>query len=474
MKLAGRMWSWIDDRTGLSKLADTALRHPVPPGAGWLYVFGSATLVAFVVQVVTGILLATVYVPSAGKAYQSLQFLTSDAPLGSIIRGMHAWGASAMVVLVGVHLLRVFLTGSFKYPREVNWLTGVALLGLTLAMGFTGQLLRWDQNAVWSVVVGAEQAGRVPLIGHWLADFLLGGKTVGGATLTRFFAVHVVLLPLLIMGGVGVHLALVIRNGISRPPRPGEAVDPQTERQRYEERLEREGVSFWPNAAWRDMVFAVVVVAAVIGLALAVGPPSLDRPPDPSLVDAHPRPDWYFWWYFALLAYLPPAMESAVIVLAPLLGLGLLVALPLLAGRGERHPARRPVAVASVIVVVAVLAALTVAGKRARWSPKFDATPLTTVEIGATTGPVYQGGLLFNSKGCLYCHAIEGHGGHRGPDLSLVGNRLTPEQLTLRVANGAHNMPAFAGILTADELEHMVAFLASRRSPGVERTRPPE
>jgi ubiquinol-cytochrome c reductase cytochrome b subunit len=473
MKPAARIWSWIDDRTGLSGLLSTLLRHPVPRRARWLYVFGSAAIAAFTLQVVTGIVLATVYVPASGEAFQSLRFLTDQAPLGRLIRGMHYWGASAMVVLVGVHLLRVFLCGSFKFPREVNWLTGVVLLALTLGMGFTGQLLRWDQNAVWSVVVGAEQAGRLPLAGTWLAEFLLGGATLGGATLSRFFAIHVLLLPLAIMGGIGIHLALVLRHGVSEPPVAGSPVDTSTYRRRYEELLERDGVPFWPNVAWRDLAFAVLVVAVVVGLAATVGPAALDQPPDPSLVDAHPRPDWYFWWYFALLAYLPPALENAVIILAPLLGAALLIGLPLLFGRGERHLTRRPIGAAVVVCTLAMLAALTVAGKRERWSPRFDAVPLTVTEIGASSGPAYDGGMLFNKKGCLFCHAIAGHGGTRGPDFTLVGNRLTPEQLTLRIANGARNMPAFAGTLSANELDQLVAFLTSRRSPGVLRTPPP-
>ena len=474
MKLAVRIWEWIDHRTGLSQWIGPMLKHPVPRGARWPYVFGSAIIVAFAIQVVTGIVLATVYVPSAGQAYQTLQFITNDALFGSLIRGMHYWGASAMVVLVGVHLLRVFLFGSFKYPREINWLTGVVLLGLTLGMGFTGQLLRWDQNAVWSVVVGAEQAGRVPFIGTWLGHLVLGGATIGGATLTRFFALHVIVLPLLIIGGIGIHLALVLLHGISAPPRVGETADPATSRTRYTELLAHDGVPFWPNAAWRDLVFAVVVVAVVVGLAAVIGPAPLDHPPDPSQVNAHPRPDWYFWWYFAVLAYLPPSLENVVIVLAPVLGIGALIALPLVAGRGERHPARRPLAVGGVICAIAVLAALTVAGKRERWSPRFDAAPLTASEIGVSSGPVYQGAMLFNTKGCLACHSIAGHGGTRGPDLTRVGDRLSPDQLTLRIANGAHNMPSFAGILSREELDLLVGFLHSRTSPGVERTPGPE
>ena len=186
-----QLWAVVDDRTGLSALIGPILRHPVPPDAKWAYVFGSATLTALLVQVVTGMVLATIYVSSANEAYQSLQFITNDALFGRLVRGMHFYGASAMVLLVGIHAAQTFLHGSYKFPREVNWLSGVGLLGLTLAMGFTGQLLRWDQNAIWSVVVGAEQAARAPFVGTAMARFLLAGETIGGATLSRFFAFHV-------------------------------------------------------------------------------------------------------------------------------------------------------------------------------------------------------------------------------------------------------------------------------------------
>lgn len=466
MKSLKLLWQWLDDRSCLSKLLGPLLGHPVPPGARWQYVFGSALLAVFVLQVVTGITLATTYIPSTGEAYQSLQFITHGSSVGALLRGMHDWGAAAMVVLLGLHLLRVLLTGSYKFPRELNWISGVGLLGLTLALAFTGQILRWDQNAVWSLVVGAEQAGRVPVIGTWLARFIIGGQVLGGDTLSRIFAVHVFVLPLLLAALAGLHLQLVLRHGISEPPVRGRPVDPATYRAEYAAMLDREGVPFWPWAVWRDAVFAVAVMLAVVVLAATVGAPALDRPPDPSLVRSLPRPDWYFWWYFALLALLPHALENYVMLLAPLMiGAGLL-ALPLLSSRGERHPARRPMALAMVVLALAIIGALTYAGWREDWSPRFDAAPLTAEEIGATAGPVFRGGMLFNSRGCLYCHAIEGHGGFRGPDLTRIGDRLTRDQMTLRILNGAYNMPVFAGILTADQTHDLVAFLASRRTPG--------
>ena len=158
-----RFWKWFDDITGISALLTPALMHPVPRArkSAWFYVLGSATLVAFLIQIVTGISLASGYVPSSGQAYDSLVFITGT-PFGRIVRGIHAFGATAMIILIGLHAIRVYLMAAYKYPRQMNWLTGVGLLLLTLLMAFTGQLLRWDQTGFWSVVIAAEQAGRMP------------------------------------------------------------------------------------------------------------------------------------------------------------------------------------------------------------------------------------------------------------------------------------------------------------------------
>lgn len=212
------LWHALESRTWLIRAARRVARRRVPPGVGWCYVFGVATLVTFLTRMMTGLVLTTLYVPSTENAFESLQFITYIAPFGWLVRSIHYFGASALIFLMGVHALRSFLVGAFKFPREVTWLTGVVLLAVMVMMGFSGQLMRWDQGAIWSTVVAAEQAGRTPVIGTWLAHFILAGDNIGGATLTRFYAAHVLLLPGLMLLFILGHLALVVRHGVSEPP----------------------------------------------------------------------------------------------------------------------------------------------------------------------------------------------------------------------------------------------------------------
>lgn len=457
---------WFDERLELGDSLVAVLRHPVPAGldlrVGWLYVFGSATLAIFVVQIVTGVALAMTYVPAPISAYASLQFITHDAVLGELVRGIHYWGAGAMVVLVLVHMTQVYLFGGHKFPRELNWMSGSLLLLATLAMAFTGQLLRWDQDAYWAVVVAAEQVGRVPFVGDVMAHLVVAGSDVGGATLTRFFATHVFLIPALMFGLIGLHLYLVVKRGISEPPRPGETVDPRTYRRRYAALLEH-GIPFYPDAAWRDAVVAFAAVTAVVALALFFGPPALGKPPDPTVILADPRPDWYFLGYFALLALIPPVTETVVIVGLPLLAFAYLFLLPVLRPYGERHWSRRPGAIAVVGIPLVAYVALTIAGVSSPWAPLLaqNATLPASVTSGLDPAAAH-GAQLFVTKGCWSCHEIAGSGGRKGPGLSTIAATLPRARIVQRVLTGGGGMPSYASIISPQDLSDLTAFLETR------------
>ncbi|MHB8618811.1 MAG: cytochrome b N-terminal domain-containing protein [Chloroflexota bacterium] len=464
-----RVGRWIEERTHVRDGILPIIQHPVPKmgKAGWWYVLGSATLVAFIVQVVSGVALAMTYVPDTKDVYQVLTFLSTRGTWGPIVRGIHYWGANAMVVLIGLHIMRVFLFGSYKYPRELNWLTGVALFALTIGMGFSGQLLRWDQDAYWAVVVGAEQAGKFPLIGSFLLKLLIAGDHVSGTTLTRFFATHVFLLPAMLFLLIGVHLSLVVFDGISEPPKAGDPVDPKTYKEKYHTLLETKGEPFFPDAAWRDAVMAVVVVAVIVGLAVVLGPKPLGPPADPTNILTYPRPDWYFVWYFAILALMPPAVENELIIGIPALIFILMFLVPFFSNHGERSPARRPWALALVGSIVIMVGALSIIGYEAPWSPVINAA--VTVPIPAdiqqrlTDGQI-AGAQVFQEKACHTCHALEGQGGTRGPDLTHIADRYSREQMIARVENGAPNMPGFAGNITNSQLKDLVDFMETLRS----------
>jgi quinol-cytochrome oxidoreductase complex cytochrome b subunit len=219
--MTARLAGWLDERLGWRRVWEAIFLRKVPK-VNWLYTLGSATLFVAVNQIVTGILLTVYYVPTPDHAYDSVQYITTQIPAGWLIRGLHHWGASAMVVLTALHLLRVVAYGAYKYPREVTWLTGVGLLLIVLGFGFTGYLLPWDQKAYWATTVGTRIAGVAPIVGDWILRAMRGGDQLSAVTLARFFGAHVWMLPAALLTLVLVHLYLVIRNGISAVPRRGE------------------------------------------------------------------------------------------------------------------------------------------------------------------------------------------------------------------------------------------------------------
>src|SRR5271168_3854087 len=253
MRRLKTLYTWFDSRLQLGEPIKEMALHPVPnKTASWFYVFGSAAFVLLMLQIVTGILLALVYVPSAGQAWNSLNVLNHQLPLGWFLRAMHGWGSNFMVAVVLIHMAQVFLFGAYKFPRELTWILGVFLLLMTLGMGFTGQVLRFDQDAYWGLGIGASICGRVPFIGARVVRLLLGGPIIAGDTLSRFFAIHVFVIPGLLIAFVSVHLLMVLKLGINDWPMPGRLVRRSTYVQEYEDLTRKDGVPFVPDAVWKD------------------------------------------------------------------------------------------------------------------------------------------------------------------------------------------------------------------------------
>jgi ubiquinol-cytochrome c reductase cytochrome b subunit len=468
---------WLEDRAGLQAAVQPILDHQVPRStASWWYVFGSATLALFMLQIATGICLALVYVPSADEAYQSLVYLNYQAPFGWYLRAMHFWGSNAMVAVMTLHMIQVFLFGAHKYPREMTWVVGVLLFLCTLGMAFTGQVLRWDQDAYWGLGIGASIAARSPGIGDALVHLLLGGPIIAGRTLSRFFTVHVFAVPGILFALIGLHLWLVLRIGINEWPMPGRLVDRETYRQRYEEEVKKDGVSFFPTAARKDMVGMGVVVLIVLICAALFGPHGPRGFPDPTLIDTAPAPDFYFLALFSLFALLPPYTETVLMLVGPVIAIGLLFAVPFIAGTGEKSWKRRPVAVLGVILLVLIVTTLAGLGLYVPWSPQMDAWSAVPTPVDYVRGraPIaLQGALVIQNKQCRTCHSLGGQGGERGPALDGVATRLTRDQLIRQVLQGDGNMPAYGKNLSPSEVNALVAFLETLRPAGQVPARTP-
>ena len=519
-----KVFDWLHARTGHRSAADALLNDPLPPGTGWFFTLGSILLALLTVQLLTGAFLALYYAPTPDHAYDSIRFITAGWA-GRLVRGLHHFGASFIVVAAALHLLRVIAFASYKPPRELTWLSGLALLAIVLGFALTGYLLPWDQRAYWATVVTINIARLAPIGGDAVASLLQGGTVIGALTLTRWYAAHVIFLPALLVTLVAAHLALMRRQGISGPvrPRPGRPF------------------AFYPAQAARDVTVIAIVLLALTLLALN-GTPPLEAPADPADASYVPRPEWYFLGLFQMLKYFPGRWEVVgAIVLPAALG-GLLGALPWLDRTSEREPRRRPVVMGAALMGVVAAVTLTALGWRdrpsnagARWTlreiagagyvanagcarchdPSGVASPLTEGRVaraaewiaahvhdpemiapglrepplppdereaaaivayvrrlGRDGAPSVDAGTAAAAtvfaRHCIGCHVIDGDGGTDGPDLSRVGGKH--DAATLRrwienpeAVNPDAEMPSFGRRLSPRELDAIAAYLAQRR-----------
>lgn len=343
---------WLDERLSISTLARTAQKKEVPlhRHSIWYY-FGGMTLFLFVVQVVTGILLLLYYRPSAENAFESVQFIVTEVKFGWLIRSIHSWSANLMILTLFIHMFSVFFMRAYNRPRELTWLSGVALLFISIGFGFSGYLLPWNEVSYFATKVGTDIAGDIPLVGHTMLRFLRGGDEVTGATLTRFFGFHVAVLPAMATVFIGIHVLLVQLHGMHVPAR-------------YEKTSRR--MKFFPNFLMRDLIGWIVAIGVLAALA-ALFPWELGVKADPfASAPAGIKPEWYFLFMFQTLKYIPAKIwmfEGEVIgILFFTLAGAVLFVIPFINRSPEKYPRRRLLFTVVGVIALLYIVVMTVVG----------------------------------------------------------------------------------------------------------------
>ena len=520
-----RLIEWFDVRMRHRRVRQVLLDEEIPAGTGWIFTLGSVLLALIGVQLLTGAFLTLYYAPTPDHAYESVRFISSTTA-GRLVRGIHHFGASFLVVFLVLHLLRVVVLGSYKAPRELTWLSGLVLFGLVLGFALTGYLLPWDQRAYWATVVTINIARLEPIAGDMIAAIMQGGSTIGALTLTRWYAAHVIFLPALLVLLVVAHVVLMRLQGSSGPvrPKPGRPFP------------------FYPYQAFRDTVVVALVLLAVVAMAWR-GMPPLEGPADPTDARYIPRPEWYFLGLFQMLKYFPGKWEVVGAIVIPGLVAVFLALLPWIDRGPERDPRRRPLIMIGVMAGVFAVTILTALGWRDRpisapgdrWSMREIggrviagysgcakchsemgvADPLETlaftrgaewVEGHATDPEMISPGLreppaarsereiaamvayvrriarqpypgypkeietaaAVWARYCVGCHVIDGDGGDDGPELSGVGSkhdlaRLKEWIIDPEAVDPLAEMPAFGDRLSPEQLDAIVSYLAGRK-----------
>jgi ubiquinol-cytochrome c reductase cytochrome b subunit len=443
----------LKQRIGWQTHLEPFLYKALPANLGWSATLGSLCALLFGLMTASGMFLAMYYSPSPDRAYQSIDYIMTAVPLGPILRGIHHWGAAAMVLAVAAHSASVFFAGSFKAPRELTWLLGVGLLLATLGLGFTGYLLPWDQKAYWATIVSANIARAIPLIGEALTRLVLAGDSVSGLTLTRFYAIHMLVLPVLALVLIAAHIYLVRLHGVS-----GHGLEPDPAHPRPQAETPPP-YRFFPEHTARSLAVFAGVLALILVLSVFARIPKQDIA---GTVDESylPRPEWYFMWLFQLLTYFPGSSEVIGSLVLPLAGVLLLFFVPLLDRSKFQGAADRPLATAAGVTGIVCIVYLTVTGFGGALpygnAVRVPDRPLTSVE--------QLGMQAYVKHDCAYCHNIQGRGGRRvGPDLANMNAKgRTVADLTAFIKNPQSKsrwsiMPKYN--LTEAELKNLADFV---------------
>jgi ubiquinol-cytochrome c reductase cytochrome b subunit len=467
---------WLDRRTGLDALLSGALDEPIPGGARFAYVFGSGLLFIFLSQVITGVFLALYYVPSADHAHTTVAYITKSVTAGSFLRSLHSYGASAMIIVLLLHLSQTYLYGAYKKRRELLWFSGCVLFVLVLAMAFTGYLLPWDQRAYFATAVGTNAASEIPLIGESLKLLMRGGTDMGTLTISRFFVAHVFMIPACIFGLIASHILLFRKAGAAGSV----SEDSGGPKQKTE--------LFYPRQVLMDLALTALLIIALGCLAFFV-PVQLGPAANPSDAQYVPRPEWYYLPIFQWLKYWHGAASFVGILVIPTLLAACILALPFLDRSIERRPWKRPIAMTAYAFVLLALFGLGFRSQyldahdpgvaqqlakqkaeedeyaRKPFEPELSSASLVAENVALADPLAAKGKTIFEARSCNACHGDGGVGTAAAPGLIGVGAKFTSDQLaevlkhpTAKMTAGG--MPSSAD-LPADDLKALIAYVVS-------------
>jgi ubiquinol-cytochrome c reductase cytochrome b subunit len=470
-----RLYRWLDRRTGIGHLLHEALDEPIPGGARWAYVFGSVLLFLFISQTITGIFLALYYVPSADRAHTTVAYIVKEVTGGSFLRSLHAYGSSAVVIVVLLHLTQTYLYGAYKGRRELLWISGCVLFALMLAMAFTGYLLPWDQKAYFATTVGTNMATDVPFVGSWLKRFMRGGNEMGTLTVSRFFVAHVFLLPAALIGFIAMHVYLFRKAGAAGPPSE-DPVHPRLPTQR-----------FYPRQVVMDTIVALLMIL-VLGLLAHFAPTELGPKANPADTQYVPRPEWYYLPIFQWLKYWRGPYAIIGIVAIPALTAALLIFVPFIDRRLDRRPRRRPIAVGVFLLILGGFVAMGLMSVRDdRRDPSiaqqvakqreeteqfmrepFEPEPaigsLAAANVALSDPLAAAGKKVYESESCDACHGENGIGTNAGSKLAGATAQKPADELSNLLRHPTAKMlegEMKPVDLSDEDLKALVAYITS-------------
>jgi quinol-cytochrome oxidoreductase complex cytochrome b subunit/cytochrome c5 len=468
---------WFNRRTGLDSLLRTALYEPIPGGARFAYIFGSGLLFIFISQVITGVFLALYYVPSADHAHTTVAYITKTVTAGAFLRSLHAYGSSAMVIVLLLHLSQTYLYGAYKGRREILWLSGCFLFALILGMAFTGYLLPWDQRAYFATAVGTNAASEIPGIGESVKRMMRGGSEMGTLTISRFFVAHVFLIPACIFALVGSHIFLFRKAGAAGPVNE----NPFTPKLKTE--------LFYPRQLLMDLALTALLIIG-LGLLAFFAPIQLGPPANPADAQYVPRPEWYYLPIFQWLKYWHGAASLIGVLVVPTVLALAIVALPFFDRGIERRPWKRPVAMGAYALIMCSLIGL---GWRSRYldqhdagvsqqlakqqaeeeeymrkpfAPELSSASLSAANTALADPLAAKGKTVFEGNSCNACHGDGGSGTAAAPALTGLNARMSGEQIMVLFEHPTAKMKA-GGMppvdLKADDRKALIAYLESLR-----------